>query len=155
VIPKFDCFDDLPPEYVLGYSVPSQYGSTPLPPEMFAGRSVHLLGGSWIKQREHLDVLGDDVISLDANSIGLSARYGMVEGGAITRSINAYVGRDGPEAERLPNTFYISLALSFSLIAEQLCQYYGGKAPDAAADMAEAEALAAEGFAAEQEVLLA
>jgi ParB-like nuclease domain len=65
VIPKYDCVADIPPEYVLGYSVVSSYGATPLPAEVFAGRRVHLLGGAWADQLGLLSILGDDVVSLD------------------------------------------------------------------------------------------
>ncbi len=51
VIPKYDCIDEIPEKFMLGYSVPTSHGGTPLPPEMFLGRRVHLLGGSWKSQR--------------------------------------------------------------------------------------------------------
>ena len=76
VIPKYDCFDRIPDEYVLGYSVPSSYGGTPVPAEKFRGRRVHLLGGSWKRQLEYLHFLGDDVVSLDTNWIHKVAQYG-------------------------------------------------------------------------------
>lgn len=72
LIPKFDCISDLP-EYidgakvVLGYSVPSSYGATPVDPVRFIGRPVHLLGGSWPRQHALLHLLGESVVSLDSN----------------------------------------------------------------------------------------
>jgi len=66
--------DRLPARYVLGYSVPTRYGATALPPEAFAGRPVHLLGGRPDRQRE----LGHrlNVVSLDCNRFTLDARFG-------------------------------------------------------------------------------
>jgi hypothetical protein len=78
VIPKYDCLDDIPDRYVLGYSVPTSHGGTPLPPEAFAGRRVHLLGGSWKSQMNHLAVLGDDVVSLDNNYINKITDFGEI-----------------------------------------------------------------------------
>lgn len=83
VIPKFDCVADIPTHIrgcpvVLGYSVPSSYGRTNLAPDKFAGRPVHLLGGSWDAQRSLCAALGDDVVSLDNNYILKVARYGTI-----------------------------------------------------------------------------
>lgn len=76
LIPKYDCFDDIPEKFMLGYSVPSSHGSTPLPGSMFAGRRVHLLGGSWKAQLAYLSTLGDAVVSLDTNYIAKIAMFG-------------------------------------------------------------------------------
>ena len=76
VIPKYDCIDDIPDEFMLGYSVPSSYGGTPLPIERFVGRRVHLLGGNWKRQRNALAVLGDSCVSLDNNHLMNIARFG-------------------------------------------------------------------------------
>tara|TARA_Y100000590_G_scaffold259805_2_gene291840 strand:- start:10274 stop:11581 length:1308 start_codon:yes stop_codon:yes gene_type:complete len=77
LIPKYDCLDDIPEEFMLGYSVPSSYGGTPMPLEAFKGRDTHLLGGSWKLQRNALAVLGKDVVSLDNNNIMTIAKYGV------------------------------------------------------------------------------
>lgn len=76
VIPKADVLHEIPERHVLGYSVPTRYGGTPLPIELFAQRRVHLLGGSWLAQRQFLDQLGDAVVSIDFNYLYLVARYG-------------------------------------------------------------------------------
>ncbi|MER7487932.1 ParB/RepB/Spo0J family partition protein [Streptomyces sp. NPDC126497] len=76
VIPKYDCLDKIPDEYVIGFSVPTSYGGTPMPAEALAGRRVHLLGGSWANQRRYLALLGDDVVSLDNNHLGRIAEFG-------------------------------------------------------------------------------
>jgi len=75
VIPKYDCIDDIPAKYMLGYSIPTSYGGTPLPLGAFEGRNVHLLGGSWKQQRNALEILGDDIVSVDNNQLLLMARY--------------------------------------------------------------------------------
>lgn len=72
LIPKWDCIDQLPREIggkriVLGYSVQSSYGGTEVPVERFQGWPVHLLGGSWKRQRSLIAKLRDDVVSIDMN----------------------------------------------------------------------------------------
>ena len=76
VIPKYDCIDQIPDKFVLGYSVPTSHWGTPLNVDLFRGRRVHLLGGSWKKQLEYMAVLGDDVVSLDNNYIQKQAKFG-------------------------------------------------------------------------------
>lgn len=76
VIPKYDCLDQIPEQYVLGFSVPTSHGGTPLPVSAFKGRRVHLLGGSWAAQLGFMAALGDDVVSFDNNYIMKSAKYG-------------------------------------------------------------------------------
>jgi len=63
---------------ILGYSVPSRYGGTPLPLWSFAGWPVHLLGGSPHRQIEYWRYLVNiaDVVSVDGNMHNLMAtRY--------------------------------------------------------------------------------
>lgn len=45
LIPKYDCIDDIPEKYIVGYSVPTTYGGTEIDIERFKGRKIHLLGG--------------------------------------------------------------------------------------------------------------
>lgn len=54
---------------VLGYSVPTRFGATPVPQWEFAGRRVHLLGGSPHRQMREWLYLSchADVISADGN----------------------------------------------------------------------------------------
>jgi uncharacterized protein DUF6610/ParB-like nuclease family protein len=124
VIPKYDCLDRIPDDYVLGYSVVSSYGGTPLPPERFAGRKVHLLGGTWMDQLGLLAVLGDDVVSLDHNLLATSANYG------------AYYFPDGQQG-RIPqdpvpgdplstarNRLLLCLAISLGNIASSVIDLY-------------------------------
>jgi hypothetical protein len=67
VIPKYDCIDEIPERFMLGYSVPTSHGSTPLHVDRFRGRRVHLLGGSWRRQLHFMAALGTDVVSFDHN----------------------------------------------------------------------------------------
>jgi len=76
LIPKYDCIDELPDRFMLGYSIPTSHGGTPLPIERFAGRRVHLLGGSWKKQMSYLAAMKDDVVSIDNNYLSSEARWG-------------------------------------------------------------------------------
>lgn len=63
----------IPPDFLLGFSVPTRYGGTTLPPEMF-NRPVHLLGGRPDVQRRLAQQMF--VVSLDCNRFTLDATYG-------------------------------------------------------------------------------
>jgi hypothetical protein len=66
--------EHLPDQYLLGYSVPTRYGSTSIDPKYFADRKVHLLGGRPSKQRDLANDL--NVYSLDCNSFTIDASFG-------------------------------------------------------------------------------
>lgn len=76
VIPKYDCLERIPAQYVLGYSIPTSHGGTPMPFAMFQGRPIHLLGGSPSKQIAYWQADPADVVSIDNNYILKAARYG-------------------------------------------------------------------------------
>lgn len=126
LIPKFDCLDRLPrtiggARVVLGYSVQSSYGGTPLPLEAFRGWPVHLLGGSWTRQRAYLNLLGDDVVSLDNNHFYNISRYANVcLGDGTTTSLASVMGKDTVANGMLP-----ALMLSMWNIAEAVRDEYG------------------------------
>jgi hypothetical protein len=108
IIPKVDCIADVPERYMLGYSVPTSYGGTPMPAEMFRGRRVHLLGGSWKRQLQYLSLLGDDVVSLDGNMVTKIAAFGqIVEADGTSRSIGDYL-----QDQRVTNPRMVCLAIS-------------------------------------------
>ncbi|PEE97791.1 hypothetical protein CON21_26300 [Bacillus thuringiensis] len=67
-------FEELiPKEFLLGYSVPSKYGGTEIPPYSF-DRPVHLLGGRPDVQRKLAELM--PVVSFDCNRFTLDARFG-------------------------------------------------------------------------------
>jgi hypothetical protein len=120
IIPKYDCLDGIPEKFVLGYSVPTSHGGTPLPVSAFKGRRVHLLGGSWKAQLAHMAELGDDVVSFDNNYIMKQARFG------------SYVLPDGRTGSipdlgipLMPNPMSLSMAISCSSIVAGVNQLYG------------------------------
>lgn len=63
----------IPPRFLLGYSVPTKYGGTALPPSAFK-RPVHLLGGRPDVQRRLASQL--PVVSADGNRFTLDASFG-------------------------------------------------------------------------------
>jgi hypothetical protein len=63
----------IPRDFILGYSVPTRYGGTPLSPRSFQ-RSVHLLGGRPDIQRRLANRM--PVLSIDANRFTLDAAFG-------------------------------------------------------------------------------
>lgn len=77
---KFD-LDKIPDGWVIGFSVPSGYGETDVSIEHFAGRDVHLLGGSHRNQiayaNKAVDV-GANIVSVDGNAFARAASYGNV-----------------------------------------------------------------------------
>ena len=120
IIPKYDCLAQIPDNYVLGYSVPSSHGGTPLPIEVFKGRRVHLLGGSWKMQLSYMAVLGDDVVSADNNEINKTAMYAN------------FIDPNGEETklreigfDYLTNPRYVALAFTFGAIGAKINELYG------------------------------
>lgn len=76
-------FDELlPSPFLLGFSVPTRYGATALPPENF-DRPVHLLGGRPDVQRRFAALM--PVASVDCNRFTLDARFGDYFDGEIFR----------------------------------------------------------------------
>ena len=126
MIPKYTaCLDALPESIggkrvVLGYSVQSSYGGTEIPIEAFRGRPIHLLGGSWTNQRAYLDLMGEDVVSLDNNHILKSAKFGVYCLGDGTRG---EISNLLPDAISIP--FYPALAISLASIATTVRLEYG------------------------------
>ncbi len=73
---------EIPEHYVLGYSVPTRYGGTVIPPEMFT-RPTHLLGGRPDVQRALAAKI--PVVSFDCNRFTLDAAFGDYFDGEIFR----------------------------------------------------------------------
>jgi hypothetical protein len=65
--------DIIPAAFILGYSLPSRYGGTPIEPKCFK-RPVHLLGGTPARQIALASAM--DVYSFDCNRFTLDARFG-------------------------------------------------------------------------------
>jgi hypothetical protein len=78
IVPKaielIDKLDLIPEKFILGYSVPTKYGKTEIPPEKFKNRKVHLLGGRPDVQRELAEKM--NVVSADCNRFTLDAQFG-------------------------------------------------------------------------------
>jgi hypothetical protein len=79
IVPKDPRLSDglterIPPRFLLGYSVPTRYGSTSIEPACFGKRPVHLLGGRPDAQFKLAALL--NVFSLDGNRFTLDAAYG-------------------------------------------------------------------------------
>jgi hypothetical protein len=127
VIPKWDCIDRIPEKFMLGFSVPTSHGGTPLPTSAFEGRRVHLLGGSWSAQLAHMAALGDDVVSIDNNYIFNMARFGQ-----FTRpdGTTAQVAQD-LDMGYATNPRWIALAISFGAIGAKVNELYAGSATPA------------------------
>ena len=64
---------EIPAEFLLGFSVPTKYGGTPIDPRHFK-RATHLLGGRPEVQRRLAELL--PVFSLDCNRFTLDAGFG-------------------------------------------------------------------------------
>lgn len=131
LIPKYDCIDKLPrtiggKPVVLGYSVESSYGGTEIPPERFKGWPVHLLGGPWKKQRALLNVLKDDVVSIDNNNLLKVAQFGSVNmQGGTSRGLDEVIGYNLSK-----NHLVVSLTLSLANIVDEVYTLYDTDVPD-------------------------
>jgi Family of unknown function (DUF6610) len=87
IVPKHPSLGDkldslIPSKFILGYSVPTRYGGTILPPRFFR-RPVHLLGGRPDVQRRLAEVM--PVVSIDCNRFTLDAAFGDYFDGEIFR----------------------------------------------------------------------
>jgi ParB-like chromosome segregation protein Spo0J len=126
LIPKYDVLGQLPhtigkARVVLGYSVESSYGGTPLPIETFRGWPIHLLGGSWTTQRAYLNLMGDDVVSLDNNHVLRVAQFGQTclrDGSMVT--LDELLGYHISAGSFMP-----ALVLSLANIATEVLDTYG------------------------------
>lgn len=119
VIPKYDCLDQIPSKFMLGYSIPTSHGGTPLPVQMFKGRRIHLLGGNWARQLNFLSELGNDVVSIDNNHchhISRFAFYYNSEGDELNLTETGHPALSNPRG--------VSLALSFGAMVYKLNQLY-------------------------------
>ena len=65
-----------PADFMIGYSVPSSYGGTPIPIKEFGDWRIHLLGGSVNKQIALWSEMPENVVSLDNNSLHLASTKG-------------------------------------------------------------------------------
>jgi hypothetical protein len=126
VIPKYDCLDQIPERFVLGYSIPTSHGGTPVPLEAFKGRRVHLLGGSWKWQRNAVLQLGDSVVSLDNNYLNYHSNYGEFSfPDGHVQDINSLDVGSWITAPRL-----LAMMLSFNAIAYELDRILRGANDD-------------------------
>jgi hypothetical protein len=87
VVPKHLSLKDkldhvIPKQFLLGFSVPTKYGGTAIPPRYFR-RPVHLLGGRPDVQRKLADTM--PVVSIDCNRFTLDAAFGDYFDGDIFR----------------------------------------------------------------------
>lgn len=114
VIPKYDCLDRIPESYMLGYSVPTSYGGTPLPISAFRGRRVHLLGGEPRLQVEYWRELGSDVVSIDNNYIQRKSQFGMV----LTETFEWKQLYEYGDLGSLPNPWYVCFAMNCGRVVQ-------------------------------------
>jgi len=119
VIPKYDCLDEIPGRYILGYSIPSRYAGTPLPIEIFRGRRIHLLGGSWKRQRQIILSMKDDIQSLDNNNVWKKSVYGSFDYPDGRQSTLEKIG-----ITELSSPMLASVPLSLGHIATELERIY-------------------------------
>jgi hypothetical protein len=73
---------DIPARFILGYSVQTRYGGTPIPPACFR-RPTHLLGGRPDVQRRLAALM--PIVSFDCNRFTLDAGFGDYFDGHIFR----------------------------------------------------------------------
>lgn len=119
MIPKYDCLDKIPEKFMLGYSVPTSHGRTPLPVKAFRGRRTHLLGGAWRNQLAHLAVLGDDVVSLDNNYEFRISKYGQfITPDGEVRALDNFV------TYKVSNPLGTALAITIGSMGTKLKQIY-------------------------------
>lgn len=110
LIPKVKSW--LPREYWLGYSIPTSHGGTPIEPDWFGERLVHLLGGSPNEQARYAKQLL--VASLDANYASRIADNGKATWQGVEQKIQHLTGERGCYA-------------AFQMSAKMQKQYWHGE----------------------------
>lgn len=118
VIPKYDCLDAIPDRFMLGYSVPTSHGGTPLPVEAFRGRRIHLLGGSWKEQLAHIARLEGSVVSVDNNYLSMIAQ----KGGAVLPNGDRF-DLAAYRINTRVNPQYIALAISLGNVGQAINEF--------------------------------
>lgn len=115
IIPKCDCIDQIPEQYMIGYATPTSYGGTPLPASAYYGRRVHILGGAWAQIRSLLINSHLNVISLDFNHIHKQAVNGW---------FSDRVGYEFQLSHVIPDTkanpIWLCMAMSLTMIRTEL-----------------------------------
>jgi hypothetical protein len=124
VIPKWDCLDQIPERFILGYSIPTRYAGTPLPFEIFQNRRVHLLGGSWKRQRKLILQYRDCIVSLDNNNLWKKSVYGSFDYPDGKQSTLEQIG-----ITQLSSPMFASVPLSLGHIANELHRIYSEPKP--------------------------
>lgn len=131
LIPKYDILDKIPDHFMLGYSIPTSYGGTPMDIKRFDGRRVHLLGGSPNKQIAYLSQIPDSVVSLDNNYIHHAAAKGrmwLTNGMFVSLRELGLRDKGIPPEEigfgRLNNVMNICLAISLTSFATYFRRQY-------------------------------
>jgi hypothetical protein len=131
LIPKYDVLDKIPDHFMLGYSIPTSYGGTPIDIKRFKGRRVHLLGGSPNKQIAYLSHIPDSVVSLDNNYIQHAAAKGrmwLTNGMFVSLRELGLRDKGIPPEEigfgRLNNVMNICLAISLTSFATYFRRQY-------------------------------
>lgn len=123
LIPKYpEAIEQIPEHFMLGYSIPTSHGGTPIPTERFKGRKVHLLGGTPLTQLNYWHKLADDVVSIDNNSLILTSRMGMVyDEHGDHHKLSTMVSNLS-----ITNAYYCALVISLGNVAS----WYGLKVED-------------------------
>jgi len=130
LIPKYDCFDQLPEDYVIGFSVPTSYGGSMLPVEKFAGRDVHLLGGGPALQIAYVEAFTDagaKVVSLDNNYMLKVAKWGTFWS---ENKAAGHLDELGFRVGSLANPLYIALGISLGSFARFFQRPIESEEPD-------------------------
>jgi hypothetical protein len=133
LIPKYDVLGKIPDHFMLGYSIPTSYGGTPIDIKRFDGRRVHLLGGSPNKQIAYLSQIPDSVVSLDNNYLSkIAARGQMWLVNGMSASLkelnlsnkNKIISSEEIGFDRLNNVMNICLAISLTSFATYFRREY-------------------------------
>lgn len=112
VVPKYDCLDEIPERYVLGYSIPTSHGGTPLPIERFFGRRIHLLGGSPRDQFRYYKMAEPYVVSIDHNYVHKLSQYGQ-----IWNLTGSHTGVRELVGDEVASGYFIAMSINLAKLA--------------------------------------
>jgi hypothetical protein len=119
VVPKYNCVSDIPERYIIGKPM-SRYGKFTLEMRHLVSRRVHLLGGSWKKQRKLILAHKDQIVSFDNNNLWKISVYGSFDFDDGTQATLNDIG-----IKNVTSPMYASVVLSLCHIAAGIHTVYG------------------------------
>lgn len=122
ITPRYNCVDQIPDQYLVGYHVPQSRDDYALPLQALDGRRVHLHGGTWKEQLTLLGQLEDvtSIVQTDVLRLAQAGRF-LFPNGNIGEILDLLRGEAW-----LPNTQEVAFAISLGALGNRLNAIFAG-----------------------------